>query len=948
VLTPTPPPPHLVLELDAPRYSLTATPTVTAIFAAPSPADMTATLHLDVDLNGDGTYSGNELNVMTVQATSGQPAPMLLPALSQGSHDVRVRLTDHYGVTYSSTASINVTGAIQGSGMIFEPNQGQTDPQAAFLSHGRDYNAFFTPDGLVLGLRPPAANDGVPHAPVGFEMDLAGATATSASSLTGQGHLSSYSNYFIGNDSSGWLSNVPNFAGVTEHDAYPNIDVRYEGVAGQLQMNFIVHPGGDPTAIALDFSKWGQASLDPSGQVIVRPSQGAEDVVLSPPALFQLGPHGQPQTVSGKFVLLDTGAVGFQVGAYDPSRDLIIDPTLIYSTYLGGTTQVSNGAKVAVDSSANAYLVGSTFATDFPTINPFQPTYGGGLSDAVITKLTSAGVPVYSTYLGGSQDDHGNDIAVDSTGSVYVVGNTTSSNFPTTSGAFSTTFQGTSDGFVTRLNPAGTALVYSGLLGSSGTVNANGVAIDASGNAFVASEVSASDGAGFPTTPGVVTPSGTGGGDIGALTKINPAGSALVYSTFIGPGPVTNVASDVVVDGLGNAYVCGDQSGFGFPTTPGAFQSNQFFSEWIVKLNPTASAFVYSTELAAGTSVIFTPPTIAVDSAGQAVVTGQTDSNTFPTTPGTVQPTFVAGSGRETFITKLNATGTGLIFSTFLGGTTSGALVDEGDDVVVDGNSDVFVVGTTAATDFPTVLPLQADLGGHEAYVAVLNPSGTTLQFSTYLGGSKDDSGGGIALDSKLNMYVVGTTSSTDFPVTPNAFMTTLGDSQDAFAAAITTPPLPPPPTPTPTPTPGGPGAPTIVTFGSDIFEPNETSDTAFNFGSVSTGSMITLNNLTIADHPDGLQDYDWFKVTAFTAGTFTARMTVTQSGPLELHLWVQNPSTGAITEVSQATVSAGGGTVTLATPLLAGQGAFVEAKGSPSGPDTMSQGEYNLQMLYT
>jgi hypothetical protein len=738
---------------------------------------------------------------------------------------------------------------------------------------------------------------------------------------------------------------VPNYAEVIQHNVYPGIDARYSGDSGQLQLDFVVHPGATASAVALDFSKFGQASLNASGQLIVSSAQSGDSFTLSAPVLYQLDSTGAQQPVSGKFVINVSGQVGFQVGSYDPTRDLIIDPTLVYSTYLGGMQQVSKGAKIAVDSAGSAYAIGSTFTNDFPTANPFQPTYGGGLSDATVTKFSSAGTVVYSTYLGGSKDDHGNDIAVDATGTAYLTGNTNSTNFPVVAGSFQTSPAGTQDGFITRLSAAGNALVFSGYLDSSGTVNANGLALDSVGNAYVASEVSSTGGGGFPTTAGVVQ--STGGGDTPAVTKISADGKNILYSTFIGgTSPVTDIGSDVVVDGAGNAYVTGAQSGGGFTTTPGAFQSGQFFSEWVVKLNAAASAYVYSTELSASTSVILTPPTIALDAINEAVITGQTDNSNYPTTPGVIQPTFSAGATRETFVTKVNTTGTGLTFSTFLGGPGSGGLTDVGNDVAIDSAGNIYVTGTTQSPGFPLVNPLQAALDGtSDGYVAVLNPTGSVLGFSTYLGGSKDDSGTGIALDSQNNIWVDGTTASNDFPLTPNAFVTTNPTISDAFVSEISA--VVPPGVPI---NPGGGGGgggggPPSVSFSGDIFEPNDTSDVATNFGSLGTGSSITLNNLTIADHPDGTPDYDWFRVTAANSGTFLAGMTVTAAGPLELHLWVQDPASGAIFEVGEAVVGMGTPQA-LATAVNAGETVFVEVKGTPFAPDAFTQGVYNLQLV--
>jgi hypothetical protein len=365
-----------------------------------------------------------------------------------------------------------------------------------------------------------------------------------------------------------------------------------------------------------------------------------------------------------------------------------------------------------------------------------------------------------------------------------VTGGTNSTDFPTTPGAFQTT---SSDGgaFVTKLNPNGSALLYSTYLrGADG----ESIAVDAAGNAYVAGIARPTD---FPTTLGAFQTASGGGGDA-FVTKLDPTGTALVYSTYLG-GSDFDVARGIAIDAAGNAYVSGFTASTNFPTTLGAFQTTYgggALDAFVAKVDPTGSVLVYSTYL--GGSDIDESVGIAVDAAGNAYVTGGTSSTNFPTTPGAFQ---TAGGGA--FVTKVSPTGTGLSYSTRLGGVSGG---DGGQGVAVDAAGNAYVTGSTDSTDFPTTAnAFQPAYGGgpEDAFVAKLNPTGSALVYSTYLGGSGDDIGFGIALDTlpNPNAYVTGYTSSANFATTPGAFQAVFGGGpEDAFVAKITEATVPPGP----------------------------------------------------------------------------------------------------------------------------------------------------------
>jgi len=659
--------------------------------------------------------------------------------------------------------------------MSFEANQGQTDAQVSFVSGGPGYTLFLTPDEAVLSLQstaePSSASGAVPQAAAGvvLRMQLIGANTTPG--VVGLDPLPGASNYIIGGDSSQWHTDVPSFARVEENSVYPGVDLVYYGNQRQLEYDFNVAPGVDPGTIRLAFQGAESTTLDAQGNLVLQTPGG--DVVEHAPVLYQEA-GGARQYVSGHYVLEGNGQVGFTVGVYDRREPLVIDPTLSYSTYLGGTAN-DYGLGIAVDSAGNAYITGATSSSSFPTASPIQPTYGGGSlgqGDAFVTKLNAAGTAlVYSTYLGGSGDDYATGIAVDGAGNAYVTGSTKSPNFPTEN-PLQPAYNGGGDAFVAKLNAAGSALVYSTYLGGSGEDHANGIAVDSAGYAFVTGSTESLN---FPTENPVqsMLEGATDTTPAAFVTKLNPAGSGLVYSTYLGGSGYT-VGNGIAVDSTGYAYVTGTTSSATFPTTPGVFQAAQKgtnYDAFVTKLSATGSALIYSTYLGGGGSD--GGEGIAVDSTGNVYVAGATSSSDFPT----VNPIQAANGGStvigqlysvDGFVTKLNSGGTALIYSTYLGGSGE----DYATGVAVNSAGEAYVTGITDSSGFPTANALQTYLDGvagtpySDAFVTKLNAPGTALVYSTYLGGSRAEQGNGIAVDPAGNAYITGMTGSSDFPTT--------------------------------------------------------------------------------------------------------------------------------------------------------------------------------------
>jgi len=589
--------------------------------------------------------------------------------------------------------------------LSFEENHGQTDGRVKFLSHTGGYTLFLTADEAVFSLQ------GSNRAGAGNDVSLGALrmklrNASSAARLTGLGEQASKTNYFIGNDPAQWRSNVPTYAKVKYEGVYPGIDLVYYGNQRQLEYDFIVAPGANAGRIAFDVLGASEIRRDASGDLVFK--IGEDEIRWRKPLVYQKS-GGRKHLVAASYIITDRNRVGFALAQYDASRPLYIDP-LIYSTYLGGSGE-DFGYGIAVDKAGNAYITGQTFSTDFPaTPGAFKTVCGSKTGSscsrkgtAFIAKINPQGTGlIYSTYLGGTGGDAGTGIAVDSSGNVFVTGQTFSSNFPTTSGALQRVCQRPCSGH---------------------------------GAAFI--------------------------------TKLNPDGSALVYSTFLG-GNRPDWGGGIALDEAGNAYVTGQTSSTDFPTTSNALQTVcgdggcGFGDAFVSKLNSLGSALIYSTYL--GGSGLDFGRGIAVDQAGNAYVTGGTLSDNFPTTPGAVQG-FCGDPGcgfGDAFIAKINPAGSALIYSTYLGGSG----YEIGTAVAADSAGNAYVVGGTGSPDFPTRHPIQALYGGAgDAFVAELNPAGTSLIYSTFLGGSAEDNGNSIALDSVGNVYVTGNTSSLDFPV---------------------------------------------------------------------------------------------------------------------------------------------------------------------------------------
>jgi beta-lactam-binding protein with PASTA domain len=772
--------------------------------------------------------------------------------------------------------------------LSFEANQGQADRTVKFISRGSGYSLFLTDSSAVLALTKQDATNAMPERSAGkgvkpataqtarktdvIQMELAGANR--ATHVAGMDRLPGTANYFIGNDPAQWHSGVPTFAKVQYAGVYPGIDLLYYGNQRQLEYDFVVAPGASPKPIRLQFVGANKLDLANDGDLTVSAANG--QIAFHKPVVYQLK-DGVRQPIEGQFDLLPSNTVGFTLGRYDHSKPLVIDPVLSYSTYLGGSlSDVAYG--IAADSSGNAYVVGTTFSTNFPVTNgAVQPSNDGsakGVSNVFVAKLNPAGTAlVYSTYLGGSgvgsgccaYGDYGQAIAVDGSGDAYVTGDATSANFPVTSGAYQTTNNSTNisertNVFVTKLNPTGTALIYSTYLGGNFLDYSSSIAVDSADDAYVAGYTTSST---FPATAGAYQIKNNadiaGGWASVFVTKLNTTGTALLYSTYLGGTGYGARGAGIAVDSFGDAYVTGNALTIDFPTTNGAFQTlNKAAAAvnanptaysgnvFVTKLNPTGAALVYSTFVGGSTDDYGLG--IALDGSGDAYVTGSTNSSDFPvvnayqsTNPGS------ANKAPSAFVTEVNSAGTGLVYSTYLGGSgippqaCSSACLnqsgsgDVGVAIAVDDLGDAYVTGNAVSLNFPTTsgayqtvnnaaaLYQSTGTNGVNAFVTKLNPSGSQLLYSTYLGGSNQDSSNGIAQDGVGGIYVAGEATSTNFPTTTGAYQATnAGGVSDAFIAKLAIGPV-----------------------GGQVAVPNVVGDTQAAATTAITGAGLVLGTVT-------------------------------------------------------------------------------------------------------
>jgi len=699
--------------------------------------------------------------------------------------------------------------------LSFEQNQGQTDPRVKFVARGAGYTLFLTSNGAALELMPPQAGrrpgsrletaESGRGTMASLRLRLRGANPDAA--VEGTGKLPGRTNYLVGNDPQRWRAGIPSYARVAYRDVYPGVDLVYYGNQGQLEYDFVVAPGADAGRIALDLGT-APRRLAANGDLAV--GIDGREVRFHKPEVYQAsaspdtGLQGQRRAVEGHYRLRGGHDVSFEIGPYDHTQPLVIDPVLTYSTYLGGNG-LDKILGIAVNSLGQATVVGTTFSTNYPTTSgAFQPVYQGGSFDAFVTQLSPDGSSlVFSTYLGGNDDDESWGVAFDASEDVYVSGYTASLNFPTTSNAYHTAFNGTGyDCFVAKLDPTGSSLLYSTYIapvdpGRTDEHNGDFMTASASGRAVI---VGPTNYAQFPVTAGAfqTTLAGQDDGFVTVIDTTKSGSASLAYSSYLG-GSQIDTPQSVAVDTGGNVWVAGTTHSSNFPVTSGAYQPSCKLNTshacsgdaFIAKISPHGHGtadLVYATFFG-GTSTD-SGVAIAVDGSGHAYLSGDTQSTDLPTTAGAFQTACDVGplGCEDSYVAKFHPAGGGasdLIYSTYFGGT--GITLSKA--IAIDSAGDAYVDGRTTSTDFPTVNPLQAahaaDRGNYDSFVTEFNPSGSGLVFSTYLGGNNFDSFNALALNSSGEIFAGGRTQGTTYPATAGAFQTAHATDGGLFDAVV-------------------------------------------------------------------------------------------------------------------------------------------------------------------
>jgi Beta-propeller repeat len=666
----------------------------------------------------------------------------------------------------------------------FEANQGQASADTDFLAHGPGYNLFLSQKGMTLALESGnSAKEGRNsiHDAIAIQM----MDSDQECRPRGVQELNSKINYLIGKDASKWQIGVRSYGKVKYEALYPGIDLVFYGSAEQIEYDFIVHPGADISRIRFSLKTGGGAVVDGQGALALKTKAGT--IRFKAPLIYQ-DAAGVRQNRQGHFLL--TGSknsgeriVSFEVASYDHSKPLIIDPVLDYSTYLGGTAY-DYATGVAVDNAGNAYIAGTTSSLDFPvTPGAVFPVHGGcsgSCYDAFVAKInTTGGGLIYATYLGGAGDDFGYAIAIDPAGNAYVTGSTNSTDFPTTGKALQRSCGGTcfsNDAFVAKLNASGSALLYSTYLGGSGEDAGTGIAFK-NGKTYVSGYSGSTD---FPTTAGVYQATMQGQGS-SFVAELNANASAFLFSTFLGEVDLFDSGGSLAVDAAGNISVAGTTLSSTFPVTTGAFhtafQSGLSSNMYILKLNPTGSALVYSAMIGGAA-----PAGIALDSGGNTYVVASAGSFS-PVTPGAVDQSCDNGM----LILKLDPTGAQLLTAAHIcpaGLFPAGVAVDSSHNIIFSGYTDSPSLPTTVGS---MRLRIASPCCSSDAVLGKLKADGSALMYLSYFGGSSGDNTNALATDSSGNIYMAGGTSSTNLPV-ENAFQTNNAGSIDAFLAKVTLP----------------------------------------------------------------------------------------------------------------------------------------------------------------
>lgn len=687
-----------------------------------------------------------------------------------------------YILSITSTFSFNSSNFKESP--FFIENKGQWDSQVKYLDQSKNTNAWILNSGNILfdfyrieetnqeekvNSKFESTSGIIKGNRILFEWQ-----GSSSVQLYSSNKTETYHNYFIGNDTSKYATNVGLFSEVLGKELYQGINIKYYFDNNNIRYDLIVSPNADVNQINLSIKGANEIKIDAFGNIAIETSIGI--VKMKDLYVYELETKKQ---ITCKWVLSNNNVLKLEIGKYDKSKTLIIDP-LVYSTYLGGTVNdISRGIKV--DKYGRAYIAGEAMLNFDLTVGAYQTTYGGGGSDAFVSKINSAGSAlIFSTYLGGNGLDAGHSIDIDTLGNIYIAGETSSLNFPVSAGAVQPAFMGSSmNGFITKINAAGNSIIYSTYLGGSTTNRIYGIAIDKQKNAYVTGVTTSSN---FPITAGAFQTTLSGSQDA-FITKINTTGTSLIYSTYVG-GSSDEFAYGIDVDNQQYAYIIGHTLSTDYDITTGALQNTHaggVYDCFLTKINVSGNALVYSTYL--GGIYADYAKCIVVDDKANAYVGGFTGGSGFPISSSSFQTT-QNGSG-DGFVIKIDSLGTSVVFSTFIGGFG----LDEVLGICLDKFYNVYVSGRTIAADFPLSANAYqntlSNFGYQDVFVSKISPFGTNLYYSSYFGGGDEDISYGIAVDNIGDIYFTGETKSLDYDLTPSPIQNVNQGSRNVFVTKL-------------------------------------------------------------------------------------------------------------------------------------------------------------------
>jgi hypothetical protein len=640
-----------------------------------------------------------------------------------------------------------------------------------YSARGSDLTVSFEQDSmnfLLVGTGPDAPDGLVP-----FSMRFLGGRPVAPIGRCQLGHTTSL---FLGNDPARWVSGARDFAEVWYDSVYAGIDVVFRMRDGMLKYDFIVRPGTDPSVVRLQYDGVEALGIDPScGDLLI--DVGGRTLRDSAPFAYQQARTGRTE-VPSSYDLSGPGQVSFDLGAYDPASPLVIDPGLNFSTFVGGSNADLDYGTF-FDDDGSIYLTGYTMSSSFPVTSGVLDGSFNGAKDAFIIKLSADGSSLlYSTFVGGTSNDWGYGIFVDGSGSVYATGETWSTGFPTTAGAFDTTYNQGGDVFVLKLNASGNKLDYSTFIGSTAEERGYKIQVDDVGCAYVSGVAWGA----FPTTVGAFQRNFMGGAHDAFVLKLNASGDKLLYSTIVGTNDADAAGGGMWVDAFGHAYLLGWTASGAFPVKSGCYDVsfNGVRDLFLIELKADGSTYLASTYV--GGSSEEEAYGLAADASGDLYVTGRTLSNDFPTTSGAYDRSYAGG--QDSMVFKVDGALTTLEYSTFLGGTGR----DMGLGVWADAQGSTFVTGETESTDFPTTSDAISgnNAGGTDLYITELDPSGSTVLYSTFLGGSGVDRGMNLKVDGGGGIVVSGWSDSSDFPSTSGVYDESPNGGYDVIVLRIT------------------------------------------------------------------------------------------------------------------------------------------------------------------